>query len=150
MDFRHRSGPCCQQVGGSGSWYSLGLNYSPPRSRHSDMTGERFFHIVIPLFIGIIGFVIAISTTRLTARYVSLYVPCFSLLFDTHVTVVSFLMVQSYSGCICFWTWAANIFARTPSKLAVALAFINSFAQLGNIVGSWVPRAVSVRRCRWH
>ena len=38
------------------------------------MTGERTFHIVIPLFIGIIGFIIAISTMGLAARYIALYV----------------------------------------------------------------------------
>ncbi|KAI0254780.1 MFS general substrate transporter [Lactifluus subvellereus] len=90
-------------------------------SRHSDKTGERFFHIVIPLFIGIIGFVIAISTMRLAARYVAL-----------------FLMAQSYAGFICFITWSSNTFARSPSKRAVALAFINAFSQLGSIAGSYM------------
>jgi len=90
-------------------------------SRHSDITGERCFHIVIPLFIGIIGFIIAISTMRLAARYFAL-----------------FLMAQSYSGFICFFTWTSNTFARPPSKRAVALAFINAFSQLGNIAGSYV------------
>jgi len=90
-------------------------------SRHSDRTGERFFHIVIPLFIGIIGFIIAISTMRLAARYFAL-----------------FLMAQSYAGFICFLTWTSNTFARPPSKRAVALAFVNAFSQLGNIVGSYL------------
>ena len=48
--------------------------FSQPPSRHSDMMGERCYHIVIPLFIGIIGFIIAISTMRLAARYFALYV----------------------------------------------------------------------------
>lgn len=45
--------------------------------RHSDMTGERFWHIAIPLFFGIIGFVIAVSTMNTAARYVSLCVAYF-------------------------------------------------------------------------
>ncbi|KAI0254773.1 MFS general substrate transporter [Lactifluus subvellereus] len=90
-------------------------------SRHSDKTGERFFHIVIPLFIGIIGFVIAISTMRLAARYVAL-----------------FLMAQSCAGVIGLLTWSSNTFARSPSKRAVALAFINGFSQLGSIAGSYM------------
>jgi hypothetical protein len=54
---------------------TFGLTLFPqPPSRHSDITGERCFHIVIPLFIGIIGFIMAISTMRLAARYVALYV----------------------------------------------------------------------------
>jgi len=41
-------------------------------ARSSDRTGERFFHIAIPNFLGLIGFVIAISTMSLAARYLSL------------------------------------------------------------------------------
>lgn len=40
--------------------------------RHSDRTHERFWHIAIPLVFGIIGFIIAISTMNLAARYISL------------------------------------------------------------------------------
>ena len=40
--------------------------------RHSDKTGERFWHIAIPLVFGIVGFVIAASTMHLAARYISL------------------------------------------------------------------------------
>ncbi|KAI0307088.1 MFS general substrate transporter [Multifurca ochricompacta] len=90
-------------------------------NRHSDKTGERFFHIVIPLSIGIAGFILAISTMKLAARYFAL-----------------FLMAQSYSGFICFLAWTSNTFARPPSKCAVALAFVNAFSQLGNIAGSYV------------
>ena len=42
--------------------------------RHSDATGERFYHIVGPLLVGILGFVIAISTMNTAARYIALYV----------------------------------------------------------------------------
>ncbi|KAI0254770.1 MFS general substrate transporter [Lactifluus subvellereus] len=107
-------------------------------SWHSDKTGERTFHIVIPLFIGIIGFVIAISTMRLAARYVALYVPYSTIPFGRHSIVFSFLMAQSYAGFICFVTWSSNTFARSPSKCAVALAFTNAFSQLGNTAGSYM------------
>jgi hypothetical protein len=40
--------------------------------RHSDMCGERFYHIVGPLVVGIIGFIIAMSTMNTAARFVSL------------------------------------------------------------------------------
>ncbi|EEB86986.1 hypothetical protein MPER_15874, partial [Moniliophthora perniciosa FA553] len=52
-------------------------------SRHSDKTGERFYHIITAFLLGIVGFIIAISTMNTAARYVSL-----------------FLMAQSYSGFI--------------------------------------------------
>ena len=41
-------------------------------ARHSDASGERFYHIAASLVVGIIGFVIAISTMNLAARYISL------------------------------------------------------------------------------
>ncbi|KAI0053653.1 MFS general substrate transporter [Auriscalpium vulgare] len=90
-------------------------------NRHSDKVGERFWHIAVPLAIGLVGFVIAISTMRLAARYVAL-----------------FLMAQSYAGFICFLAWTSNTFARPASKRAVALAYVNAFSQLGNIAGSYV------------
>ncbi|KDQ64273.1 hypothetical protein JAAARDRAFT_117826 [Jaapia argillacea MUCL 33604] len=90
-------------------------------TRHSDKSGDRFYHIVVPLFFGIVGFIIAMCTMNTAARYISL-----------------FLMAQSYSGFICFLTWISNTFARPPAKRAVALAFINAFSQLGNIAGSYV------------
>lgn len=90
-------------------------------ARHSDKSGERFWHISISLALGIIGFIIAISTMNTAARYVSL-----------------FLMAQSYAGFVCFYTWLSNSFPRPPSKRAVALAFINAFSQMGNIAGSYV------------
>lgn len=90
-------------------------------TRHSDRVGERFWHIAVPLVVGIIGFVIAVSTMNTAARYISL-----------------FLMAQSYAGFITFLAWISNSIPRPPSKRAVALAFINAFAQLGNIAGSYI------------
>lgn len=56
--------------------------------RHSDKTGEKFFHIVGPEVVGITGFAIAFVTERLAARYLAL-----------------FLMAQSYAGFIIFYSW---------------------------------------------
>ncbi|TBU48995.1 MFS general substrate transporter [Dichomitus squalens] len=90
-------------------------------SRHSDKTGERFYHITVPIFGGIVGFVIAICTMDTAARYVSL-----------------FLMAQSYAGFVVLYTWVSNSFPRPPSKRAVAVALVNAFSQLGNVAGSYV------------
>jgi MFS family permease len=90
-------------------------------ARHADKTGERFFHITGPLFVGMIGFVIAIATMNIGARYFAL-----------------FLMAQSYAGFIVYISWISNSIPRPPAKRAVALAFINAFSQLGNIAGSYV------------
>lgn len=42
--------------------------------RHSDKAGERYHHITIPLWIGVVGFMIAMSTMNTAARYFSLCV----------------------------------------------------------------------------
>ncbi|KAG8770387.1 hypothetical protein FRC12_004295 [Ceratobasidium sp. 428] len=90
-------------------------------SRHADKTGERFYHVACPVAVGIIGFVIAESTTNIAARYTAL-----------------FLMAQSHAGYIVLFAWISNSLPRPSSKRAVALALCSSFSQLGNIAGSYV------------
>jgi len=90
-------------------------------TRHSDKTGERFWHIAIPMMFGIVGFAIAAATLNTGARYLSL-----------------FLMAQSYAAFIAFLAWVSNSIPRPASKRAVALALINAFSQLGNVAGSYV------------
>ncbi|KAF8639454.1 hypothetical protein AX16_010309 [Volvariella volvacea WC 439] len=90
-------------------------------SRHSDRVGERCLHVVIPLCIGIGGFLLAILTMNTAIRYLSL-----------------FLMAQSYAGFICFLAWASGSIAIPPAKRAVGLAFINAFSSIGNVIGSYV------------
>ncbi|OJA19422.1 hypothetical protein AZE42_02257 [Rhizopogon vesiculosus] len=41
-------------------------------ARHSDATGDRFWHITNPLLVGIVGYIIAISTMNTAVRYLSL------------------------------------------------------------------------------
>ncbi|KAG6817451.1 hypothetical protein H0H87_008619 [Tephrocybe sp. NHM501043] len=41
-------------------------------SHHSDKVGERFFHVASSFGVGILGFIIAVSTMNTAARYVSL------------------------------------------------------------------------------
>ncbi|ORY90749.1 MFS general substrate transporter [Leucosporidium creatinivorum] len=90
-------------------------------SRHSDKTGERYFHIMGPLCLGIVGFIIAMSTQVLAARYVAL-----------------FLMAQSYAGFVCLYAWIPTTFPRPAMKRAIAIAFINAFSQLGNVAGAYI------------
>ncbi len=73
------------------------------------------------MLVGIVGFVICMSTLSVPARYVAL-----------------FLQTSSYAGYIVFYSWIASSFPRPPAKRAVAIAIINAFAQLGNIAGSYV------------
>jgi len=88
---------------------------------HADRTQEKFWHIVVPILGGVIGFVISMATLNLAARYIAL-----------------FLQASSYAGFIVFYSWISSSFPRPPAKRAVAIAFINAFSQLGNVAGSYV------------
>ncbi|KZO91348.1 sugar transporter [Calocera viscosa TUFC12733] len=90
-------------------------------ARHADWSGERAIHIIWPFVVGIVGFIIALSTVNTAARYVSF-----------------FLMAQSYAGYIVCFAWLSNTLPRPPAKRAVSLALINAFSQLGNVAGSYV------------
>jgi MFS family permease len=70
---------------------------------------------------GILGFIISMSTLNVAARYVAL-----------------FLQAGSYAGFIAFYSWISSSFPRPPAKRAVAIAMINAFSQLGNVAGSYV------------
>ncbi|BCS18744.1 uncharacterized protein APUU_11572A [Aspergillus puulaauensis] len=87
----------------------------------SDRYQEKFWHIVGPILIGLIGFIICMSTLNVAARYVAL-----------------FLQAASYAGFIVFYSWISTSFPRPPAKRAVAIALVNAFSQLGNVAGSYV------------
>ncbi|KAJ7179205.1 MFS general substrate transporter [Mycena filopes] len=89
-------------------------------SRHSDHAGERFWHIVTPLVVGILGFLLAMSTMNTFARYISL-----------------FLMASSYAGFITYLSWASGTI-RPAHKRATGLALINVVSSLGNIFGAYL------------
>ena len=57
---------------------------------------------------------------------------------DSRWDLDRFLMAQSQVGSIVYAAWIVSTFPRPPSKRAVAIAFINSFSQLGNVAGSYV------------
>ena len=57
---------------GRSSPYSRVDNRLTQDCRHSDATGERSFHMIISLCVGLVGFVIAFSTMNIAARYFSL------------------------------------------------------------------------------
>ncbi|OJJ62453.1 hypothetical protein ASPSYDRAFT_55316 [Aspergillus sydowii CBS 593.65] len=87
----------------------------------SDRYQEKFWHIVGPIIVGLIGFIICMSTLNVAARYIAL-----------------FLQAASYAGFIVFYSWISTSFPRPPAKRAVAIALVNAFSQLGNVAGSYV------------
>ncbi|KAG2110522.1 MFS general substrate transporter [Suillus discolor] len=110
----------------------LGTATSFVVARHSDVTGDRFWHIAGPLLVGIAGFIIAISTMNTGMRYLSL-----------------FLMAQSSIAYAVALTWAMNTFSQSQSKRAAAIALINTMASVGNATSpyfwpsSWGPSYVN-------
>ena len=88
---------------------------------HSDRNKERTLHIILPLALGIVGFIISASTTKLGARFFAL-----------------FIQASSYAGYTCVLGWIAPSIPTPKYKKAVALALINAFSQLGNISASYV------------
>ncbi|KAJ5279849.1 hypothetical protein N7478_005221 [Penicillium angulare] len=95
--------------------------FSVVNAWHADRTQEKIWHIYGPIFMGLVGFIISMSTLNVAARYVAL-----------------FLQAGSYAGFIVFYSWISSSFPRPPAKRAVALALINAFSQLGNVAGSYV------------
>ncbi|KAG2040030.1 MFS general substrate transporter [Suillus americanus] len=90
-------------------------------ARHSDVTGDRFWHIVCPLLVGIAGFVIAISTMNTALRYLSL-----------------FFMAQSPVAYVVCLTWVMNTYSQSQSKRAAAVALINTVATSGFISSAYI------------
>ncbi|KOS17141.1 putative transporter [Escovopsis weberi] len=88
---------------------------------NADRTQEKFWHVTWPILMGMVGFVISMSTLNVAARYVAL-----------------FLQAGSYAGFIVFYSWISSSFPRPPAKRAVAIALINAWSQLGNVAGSYV------------
>lgn len=83
---------------------------------------------------GVIGFMIAISTMDTAIRYVSLYdirlSGATSLYFFS-----SFLMTQASVAYVVLMTWVSNSIPES-SKRAVGIAFVNTLASLGNVAAS--------------
>jgi MFS family permease len=110
----------------------LGTATSFVVARHSDVTGDRFWHIVCPQLVGIIGYMIAISTMNTAMRYISL-----------------FFMAQSSVAYIISLTWVTNTFSQSQSKRAAAIALVNTIATTGFISSpyfwpsSWGPSYVN-------
>ena len=108
-------------------------------SWHADRTGERYFHITLPLYFAVIAFIIAASTTTTAPRYVAMM-----------------LMVPGvYTGYVVALAWISNTLPRPPSKVcsstmqfesrilmglqrAAALAAINAVSNSSSIYTSYM------------
>lgn len=97
---------------------------------HADKTGERYFHIILPLMLAVVAFIIAVATTTTAPRYVAMM-----------------LMVPGvYSGYVVCLSWISNTLPRPPAKRAASLAFINCISNCSSIYASYMyPKSAGPR-----
>ncbi|KAF7164284.1 hypothetical protein CNMCM5623_008924 [Aspergillus felis] len=89
---------------------------------HSDRTGEKYFHITAPLYLSVVAFIIAATTTSVAPRYLSMM-----------------LMVPSlYAGYVVALGWISSTLPRPASKRAAALAAINMVSNASSIYASYM------------
>jgi len=89
---------------------------------HADRTGERFYHVVLPLCVGVASFILAAATHTTAPRYVAMM-----------------LMVPGvYTGYVVALAWISNTLPRPPEKRAAALAFINAVSNCSSIYASYM------------
>ena len=80
------------------------------------MTGERFWHITVWLWVAIVGYIIAQATMSVAGRYVSL-----------------FLLASGYVGGSMTLVWVSNSIPRPPSKRAASIGIVSGVGNLGSL-----------------
>ncbi|KAI5963899.1 hypothetical protein KGF57_001175 [Candida theae] len=77
-------------------------------SRHADKTGERTYHVLVPLICATVSFIIPVATTNFGARYFSYCI-----------------MIPGIIGAyVVIITWMPNSVPRPPAKRAVSIALM--------------------------
>ncbi|KAL8767204.1 MAG: hypothetical protein Q9209_006209 [Squamulea sp. 1 TL-2023] len=110
--------------------YVLGVITTFLNSWHADRTGERYFHITLPLYFAVIAFIIAAATIKTAPRYLAMM-----------------LMIPGvYTGYVVALAWISNTLPRPPAKRAAALAAINAVSNASSIYASYMyPESASPR-----
>ncbi|KAL1626489.1 hypothetical protein SLS56_006800 [Neofusicoccum ribis] len=96
----------------------------------SDRAGERYFYVTAPLYVAIVAFILAASTTATTPRYIAMV-----------------LMIPGFwSSWSLVFAWTSSSIPRPASKRAAALAMVNAVANSANIFGSFMyPKSQAPR-----
>lgn len=98
--------------------YALAVVFTFLWARHADKTGERFLHVVFPMALAMVAFIIAVATKNTGARYFAM---C--------------LMIPSlYCSFTTILTWMSNSCPRPPLKRAIAISLMNC---LSNSTSIW-------------
>jgi hypothetical protein len=102
--------------------YCLAVVSAFANAWHADRTGERYWHVTLPLYLSVVAFIIAATTTSVAPRYVSMM-----------------LMVPSfYAGYVVALGWISSTLPRPASKRAAALAGINCVSNASSIYASYM------------
>lgn len=97
---------------------------------HADKSGERFWHVVSPLVIALISFIIAVSTLNTGARYFAMVI-----------------MVPSiYCSFTTILSWMSNSVPRPPLKRAIALSLMNCLSNSASIWNAYLYPSSSAPR----
>lgn len=81
--------------------YILAVVTSFCNSWHADKTGERYFHITLPLYFAVIAFIIAAATTTIGPRYFAMML----------------MPAGIYAGYAVALGWISNTLPRPPAKV---------------------------------
>jgi hypothetical protein len=102
--------------------YVLAVITAMTNAWHADRTGERYYHVTLPLYVAVAAFILAAATTSTAPRYVAMM-----------------LMVPGvYTGYVVALGWISNCMPRPPAKRAAALAAINAVSNCSSIYASYM------------
>ncbi|KAH8884662.1 major facilitator superfamily transporter [Thozetella sp. PMI_491] len=93
---------------------SMGVSIS------SDKRSERYFHLILPLFFGMIGFIISCATVSLGPRYFAMFL----------------ILGGVYGSFNVSYAWVSSSLPRPLEKRAASFAFIN---MVGNFAQIYAP-----------
>ena len=81
--------------------YALAVITSFFNSWHADRTGERYFHVTLPLYFALVAFIIAATTTGVGPRYFAMML----------------MPASVYTGYVVALAWISNTLPRPPAKV---------------------------------
>ena len=102
--------------------YLFGVIFCLVNAWHSDRTGERYYHIVLPLCLDVIAFILAVTRQDFAPRYIA----------------IMLMIPGTYAAFVIGLGWISNVMPRPPAKRAAALAFINAVSNATSIYASYM------------
>lgn len=106
--------------------YFLAVITSFTNAWHADKTGERYWHVTLPLYVSIAAFIISAATTD-DSKY-------------TGPRYLAMMLMPStvYAGYVVALAWVSNCLPRPPAKRAAALAVANAASNATSIYVSFM------------